>query len=94
MSEQEMRRQIRSIIDSVANNDTDVASYECADELATLAMADWMYVKQGREDMTAKLFKIALALGYETRRRHESYRPLDAAVWDAALDDISMQDWE
>ncbi|HEX6386220.1 MAG TPA: hypothetical protein VF177_16230 [Anaerolineae bacterium] len=86
MTEQTVRQQVRRIMEQVANNDTHLASIECADDLATLALAEWMSFQQGNEDMVGKLFKIALALGYETRRRHESYKPLDESVWNNAFD--------
>jgi hypothetical protein len=88
MSEQQLRHMVNDIIDRVANNDTHLASIECAEELATLATAGWMYNSRGEGDVAAKLFKIALALGYETRRRHESYGQMDGDVWGNALDDL------
>jgi hypothetical protein len=93
MTEQQLRRQVREIMERVANNDTHLASIECADELATLATADWMYFQQGQEDMSGRLFKIALALGYEARRRHESYKPLDSSIWGSAFDGNNIE-WE
>lgn len=86
MTEQAIRQHIREIMERVANNDTHLASIECADDLATLALAEWLSFQKGNEDMVGKLFKIALALGYETRRRHESYKPLDENVWKNAFD--------
>jgi hypothetical protein len=90
VTEQQIQQQVREIMNQVANNDTHLASIECADELATLAMAEWMFFNEGRDDMGGKLFKIALALGYETRRRHESYKPLDTAVWGSAFDGTAL----
>ena len=77
---------MQEIIERVANNDTHIASIECADELATLALAEWMAFAQDRDEIVGKLFKVAMALGYETRRRHESYTPLDTSVWNSAFD--------
>jgi hypothetical protein len=91
MTEEEIHSRVREIIDRVANGDTHLASIECADELATLAIAEWLYFSNENEDMVGRLFKVALALGYETRRRHESYQPLDESVWNAAFD--SEIDW-
>lgn len=87
MTEQQLRNLVQNIMERVANNDTQIAAIECADDLATLATAEWMYFKQGRDNLVSQLFKIALALGYETRRRHESYEPLDPGLWGSALDD-------
>lgn len=92
VTEQQIQQQVREIMNQVANNDTHLASIECADELATLALAEWMFFKRGQDDMGGRLFKIALALGYETRRRHESYKPLDASVWDSAFDGSTLGD--
>lgn len=78
VTEQEIRRQVQEIIEQVANNETHLATIECADELAALATAEWMNFSRGRDSETDKLFKVAMALGYET---------LDMSVWDSALND-------
>lgn len=94
MTEYEIQRQINEIMDQVANHDTHLASVECADDLATLALAEWLFIQQGEIDIIGKLFKIARALGYEARRRHESYTPLDTNVWNSAFGDDFDWDWD
>jgi hypothetical protein len=86
MTEENVRQKVRELIDRVANNDTHLASIECADDLATLAIAEWICFTREHEDQVGRLFKVALALGYETRRRHETYKPLDETIWDTAFD--------
>jgi hypothetical protein len=86
MTEEDVRLKVREIVDRVANNDTHLASIECADELATLALAEWICFSREHEDQVGRLFKVALALGYETRRRHEGYEPLDENIWNSAFE--------
>jgi hypothetical protein len=50
VTEQEIQRQAHEMVEQAGNREAHLASTDCADELATLAMAEWMHLCQGRDN--------------------------------------------